>query len=145
MGVGYPDRDQEWEVLERRMAKRSDDLALEARATAGELAGMRQAVEAVHVDQSIGLYIVDLVAATRQSPRVQVGASPRGSLALLKLARCRAALRSRDYVVPEDVKALAMPALAHRLTLRPELWVQKMRAEDVVAECLEKVPAPAAR
>jgi MoxR-like ATPase len=145
MGVGYPDRDQEWEVLERRLAARSDELRLSAKAGAEELAAMREAVEAVHVDASLGLYIVDLVSATRQSPRVQVGASPRGSLALLKLARCRAALRGRDYVVPEDVKALAVPALAHRLTLRPELWVQRMRGEDVVAECLEKVPAPAAR
>jgi MoxR-like ATPase len=75
---------------------------------------------------------------------VQVGASPRGSLALLKLARSRAALQGRDFVVPEDVKAVAVPALAHRLTLRPELWVQRMRGEDVVAECLDTVPTPAA-
>jgi MoxR-like ATPase len=144
MGVGYPSRDEEWEVLERRIASRSDELNLRPRATAAELAAMKQAIESVHVDPGIGHYIVDLVAATRQSPRVQVGASPRGSLALLKLARSRAALQGRDFVVPEDVKALAVPALAHRLTLRPELWVQHMRGEEVVAECLEKVPAPSA-
>jgi MoxR-like ATPase len=84
------------------------------------------------------------VAATRSSSRVQVGASPRGSLALLKLARSRAALVGRDFVTPDDVKEVAVPALAHRLTLRPELWVQRVRAEDVVRECLESVPTPRA-
>ena len=96
------------------------------------------------MEASVGRYIVDLVAATRESPRVQVGASPRGSLAVLKLARCRAALQRRDFVVPEDVKEVAVPALAHRLTLRPELWVQRVRGEDVVVECLDAVPAPKA-
>jgi MoxR-like ATPase len=143
MGVGYPTRDQEWEVLARRLANRCDEVSLEPKAGAGELAAMREAVERVHVDPSVGRYMVDLVAATRQSQRVQVGASPRGSLALLKLSRCRAALRGRDFVVPEDVKAVAVPALGHRLTLRPELWVQRVRGEDVVAECLDSVPTPA--
>ncbi|MBJ7598971.1 MAG: ATPase [Candidatus Nephthysia bennettiae] len=144
MGIGYPGREEEWQVLERRMASRSDDQLLECRAGASELLAMRMAIEGVHVDPGVGLYIVDLVSATRKSPRVQVGASPRGSLALLKLARGRAALQGRDFVVPEDVKAVAVPALAHRLTLRPELWVQRMRGEDVVAECLETVPTPEA-
>jgi len=84
------------------------------------------------------------VAATRNASSIQVGASPRGSLALLKLSRCRAALHGRDFVTPEDVKAIAVPALAHRLTLRPELWVQRVSAEDVVRERLETVPTPAA-
>jgi MoxR-like ATPase len=142
MGVGYPTREQEWEVLDRRLAHRRDEVALEPRADAGDLAAMRQSIEHVHVEPSLGRYLVDLVRATRESPRVQVGASPRGSLALLKLSRCRAALRGRDFAVPEDVKAVAKPALAHRLTLRPELWVQRIRGEDVVAECLESVPTP---
>jgi MoxR-like ATPase len=104
---------------------------------------MQRALEQVHVDETLGLYIVDLVAATRQAPGVQVGSSPRGSLAVLKLARGKAALSGRDYVVPEDVKAVAVAALAHRLTLRPELWVQNLRAEDIVLELLDKVPTPA--
>ncbi len=144
MDVGYPTREQEWEVLERRLAHRSDDMTLEPRADASDLLAMREAVERVHVDPAVGRYMVDLVTATRQSPRVQVGASPRGSLALLKLARSRAALQRRDFVVPEDVKAVAVPALAHRLTLRPELWVQRVRGEDVVRECLDSVPTPRA-
>jgi MoxR-like ATPase len=144
MGIGYPTREQEWEVLERRLAHRSDEIALEPRADAADLLAMRQAIERVHVDAGVGRYIVDLVAATRTSTRVQVGASPRGSLAVLKLARSRAALLRRDFVVPEDVKAVAVPALGHRITLRPELWVQRVRGEDVVRECLEAVPTPRA-
>jgi MoxR-like ATPase len=142
MGVGYPTREQEWEVLERRLAHRRDEVQLEPRAGIAELAEMRDTIESIHVDAGVGRYMVDLVAATRESPRVQVGASPRGSLALLKLSRCRAALRGRDFVVPEDVKAVAVPALGHRLTLRPELWVQRVRGEDVVSECLDTVPTP---
>ena len=144
MGVGYPTREEEWDVLQRRIASRSDDLRLECRTSAAELLAMRDAIEEIHVDPGVGRYIVDLVSATRKSPQVQVGASPRGSLALLKLARCRAALHGRGFVVPEDVKAVAVAALAHRLTLRPELWVQRMRGEDVVAECLATVPTPPA-
>jgi MoxR-like ATPase len=142
MGIGYPSREEEWTVLERRIANRADEVRLQVRASADELAAMRRAIELVHVDPGIGRYMVDVVAATRRSPRVQVGASPRGSLALLKLARGRAALQGRDFVVPEDVKAVAVPALAHRLTLRPELWVQRVRGEDVVTECLQTVPTP---
>ena len=96
------------------------------------------------MSESVGRYMVDVVAATRTSPRVQVGASPRGSLALLKLSRCRAALAGRDFVTPDDVKAVAVPALAHRLSLRPELWVERIRADDVVLERLETVPTPPA-
>ena len=144
LGVGYPTREQEWEVLERRLAHRSDEVTLEPRAGAEDLLAMRQAIERVHVDPSVGRYIVDVVTATRESTRVQVGASPRGSLAVLKLTRSRAALQRRDFVVPEDVKAVAVPALAHRLTLRPELWVQRVSGEEVVQECLDSVPTPRA-
>jgi MoxR-like ATPase len=103
---------------------------------------MQGALEQVHVEESVGYYIVDLVAATRDASSVQVGASPRGTLALMKLSRGKAALAGRDYVVPDDVKAVAVPALAHRLTLRPELWVQRLRADDVVRELLDRVPTP---
>jgi MoxR-like ATPase len=105
---------------------------------------MQEALEQVHVSEAVGTYIVDVVAATRASQRVQVGASPRGSLALVKLSRGKAALDGRDFVTPEDVKAVAGPALSHRLMLRPELWVQRVRPEDVVQEALETVPTPAA-
>ncbi|HEX6350199.1 MAG TPA: MoxR family ATPase [Candidatus Dormibacteraeota bacterium] len=144
IGVGYPGRDEEWEVLARRMERRSDQVRLHPRVDAARLLAMQAAIEDVYVSDSVGLYMVDLVTATRQNPRVLVGASPRGSLALLKLARSQAALLGRDYVTPDDVKSVAVPALAHRLTLRPELWVQRIKADDVVRECLDSVPTPRA-
>ena len=144
LGVGYPSREDEWGVLEARIERREDEVELEPVVDAATLVAMQQAVESVHVAESIGYYVVDVVAATRTSPSVQVGASPRGSLAVMKLARCKAVLDGRDYVTPEDVKFVAVPALAHRLTLRPELWVQRVRAEDIVAERLETVPTPRA-
>jgi MoxR-like ATPase len=144
LGVGYPDRDDEWALLENRLERAADEIRLEPVTDRAGLIELQQAVEQVHVSKAIGSYIVDIVASTRASRRVQVGASPRGSLALLKLARCKAALVGRDFVTPEDVKAVAVPALAHRLMLRPELWVQRVRPEDVVRESLETVPTPAA-
>jgi MoxR-like ATPase len=144
VGVGYPGREDEWEVLERRLARATDEVELEPVVGRDELLEMQRAIEQVHVDRSVGLYMVDLVAATRSAPGIQVGASPRGSLALLKLSRCRAALAGRDFVIPEDVKAVAVPALAHRLSLRPELWVQRLRPEDLVLELLDRVPTPKA-
>jgi MoxR-like ATPase len=144
IGIGYPEREDEWEVLERRLERGADEVELEPVVGRDELIEMQRAIEQVHVDRSVGLYMVDLVAATRDAPGVQVGASPRGSLALLKLSRCRAALAGRDFVIPEDVKAVAVPALAHRLSLRPELWVQRLRPEDLVLELLDRVPTPKA-
>ena len=142
LGVGYPGREEEWDVLERRIERAADEVVLSPIVGRDELLEMQRAVEDVHVDRSVGLYMVDLVAATRSASGIQVGASPRGSLALLKLSRCRAALDGRDYVVPQDVKAVAVPALAHRLSLRPELWVQRLRPADIVAELLDRVPTP---
>ena len=142
--VGYPSREDEWSVLERRLERATDDVLLERVVDREGLLELQRALEEVHVSESVGRYIVDVVEATRTSPRVQIGASPRGSLALLKLSRARAALRGRDFVTPEDVKAVAVPALAHRLVLNPELWVQRISAEDVVRESLETVPTPRA-
>src|SRR5262249_31126669 len=142
--VGYPAREDEVAVLARRLERGEDETTLDPVVDAATFVAMQRAMEDVEVSEPIQLYIVDLVAATRESPRVQVGASPRGSLALLKLSRCRAALAGRDFVTPDDVKAVAVAALAHRLTLRPELWVQQVRGGDVVREALAAVPTPAA-
>jgi MoxR-like ATPase len=144
IGVGYPERDQEWEVLERRLERAADEVELDPVVGRDELLEMQRAIEQVHVDRSVGLYMVDLVSATRSANGVQVGASPRGSLALLKLSRCRAAVEGRDYITPDDVKGVAVPALAHRLALRPELWVQRLRPDDIVLELLDSVPTPKA-
>ena len=144
IGVGYPSRDDELLMLARRMERQADEVVLAPVVDAPTLIAMQRAIEHVHVADSVSAYIVDVVRATRDSSSVQVGASPRGTLALLKLSRCRAALAGRDFVTPDDVKSVAVPALAHRLSLRPELWVQRIRADDVVRERLETVPTPAA-
>ncbi|HZU57936.1 MAG TPA: MoxR family ATPase [Actinocrinis sp.] len=143
MRVGYPSPSAEAEILERRLKRRQDEAELAPVVDRDELLAMQLAIEDVHVSESIVGYIVALVSATRESPSVQVGASPRGTLALMKLGRVKAALDGRDFVVPDDVKAIAVPALAHRLALRPELWVQQVQPEDVVQECLSSVPVPA--
>jgi MoxR-like ATPase len=144
LGIGYPGRDDEWTLLEQRVARAEDEVHLDVVTDRAGVLELQQAIEQVHVSPAVGYYIVDIVASTRTSQRVQVGGSPRGSLALLKLSRCKAALQGRDYVTPEDVKAVAVPALSHRLMLRPELWVQRVRPEDVVRESLDTVPTPAA-
>src|SRR5207248_1146843 len=132
LGVGYPTREQEWALLERRLERAADEVELTAVTNRQGLLEMQQALEQVHVSPAVGYYIVDLVGATRASQRARVGASPRGALAVLKLARAKAVLDGRDFVTPEDVKAVAVPALSHRLMLKPELWVQRVRPEDVV-------------
>ena len=144
ISVGYPARGDEIEMLQRRLERGVDEVELEPVVDAPTLVALQQALEQVHVSEAIEGYVVDIVAATRESRRLAVGASPRGSLAMLKLSRAKAALAGRDFVTPEDVKAVAIPALAHRLTVRPELWVQRLRGEDVVAEVLETVPTPPA-
>jgi MoxR-like ATPase len=143
-GFGYPSGDAEWEMLARRIERRGDTVTLVQVIDRETLTRMQAAVELVHVEPSVGRYMVDIVAATRESTSLAVGASPRGSLALLKLSRCRAALAGRDFVTPDDVKEIAVPALAHRLLLKPELWVQRRSGEDVVREVLALVPTPPA-
>jgi MoxR-like ATPase len=144
VSFGYPSRSDEWEVLSRRLERREDEVELSPIVDGQTLLALQAAIEDVHVSDAVGAYIIDLVTATRTSTSTTVGASPRGSLAVLKLARCKAALGGRDFVTPEDVKAVAVPALAHRLMLKPELWVQQLAAEDIVRELLETVPTPAA-
>ncbi|SCL35699.1 MoxR-like ATPase [Micromonospora pallida] len=143
VSFGYPEREEEWEVLRRRMARRREEAEIEPIVDAPTLRAMQAALENVAVEDSVGRYMVELAAATRDHPSVLVGASPRGSLALLLLARARAAFAGRDYVVPEDVKDVAVPALAHRITLRPEMWLRRVDPSFVVGEVLDATPAPA--
>jgi MoxR-like ATPase len=143
LALGYPSRDDEQRMVHDRVERRSDDVALSVVVDRPALLEMQAAVEGVHLADDVNAYIVDVVRATREARTVQVGASPRGTLALVKLARARAAVQGRDFVTPDDVKALAVPALAHRLVLPPELWVKQVRPEDVVRECLATVPTPA--
>ena len=144
ISVGYPSREDEWGLLERRLARGVDEIELDTVVDRATLLDLQRGLEDVYLAEVLGLYIVDVVAATRASSRAQVGASPRGSLAILKLARARAAVRGRDFVTPEDVKIVAAPALSHRLMLKPELWVQRLSPDVVVSEALERVPTPPA-
>ena len=112
---------------------------------ANDLLAMRESVEQVTVHDDILHYVVSLAAATRNHPQVAVGASPRAELDLVQLARARALLCGRDYVIPEDVKTLAVPAVAHRISLRPEMWVRSVHGSDVVEQLLARLPVPRAR
>jgi MoxR-like ATPase len=143
LSIGYPSRDHQRTILQQRAGRGADEVVLNRMIDRETLLRMQAGMERVYVSESVAYYIVDLVEATRTSARVQVGASPRGALALFKLARANAALDGRDFVTPEDVKVVAVPALAHRFTLRPELWVRRIRPHDVVMECLNSVPTPA--
>jgi MoxR-like ATPase len=142
--VGYPGAEDEWRMLDARARRGTDAVALRPVVTREGLLELQAAVEAVYVGEAVGRYMVELTTATRESSEVEVGASPRGTLALLRLARARAAIEGRDFVVPDDVKRIAVPALAHRLVLRPELWVRRIDADAVLARVLEAVPAPPA-
>ena len=144
VNVGYPTAEEERDILRRRRERRADAARVETVIAPGELLAMQQALEDVFVSDATEQYVVDLVQATRVDHRLALGASPRGTLALLKLARAEAALRGRDFVTPDDVKAMAVPALAHRLLLRPELWVSKITSRHVVEELLHQVPTPKA-
>jgi len=145
VSFGYPSREQEWEVLSRRMERRREEQELAPVTDADGLLRMQAAVEEVTVDESVGRYCVDLAAATRDHPHVLLGSSPRGALALLLTARAYAVVDGRDYVVPEDVKAVAPSVLAHRITVRPELWMSDVSGASVVTSVLTQVPTPSAR
>ncbi|WP_425953661.1 AAA family ATPase [Xylanimonas sp. McL0601] len=143
LAVGYPDRDQESEVLLRRVARRQEAAPVRPVVDAATVLAMQAGVEAVEVDHDVVRYCVDLAAATRAHASLEVGASPRGSQNLLLLARAVAVLDGRDYALPEDVKRVAVPVLAHRLTLTPTAWASAVRTEGVVQELLGTVAGPA--
>jgi MoxR-like ATPase len=142
VSFGYPSPEEEWAILGRRMARRTEETTLEPVVDAATLNEMQRAMEEVAVEDSIGRYSVDIVSATRDHPQLQVGASPRGSLALLLTARARAVLDGRDYVIPEDVKRVAPAALSHRISLRPEMWLRRVDPVSVVEEICARTPAP---
>ncbi len=129
-------------MLRRRLDRGSAEAQLATVTDAGQLVAMQESVEQVTVHDDVLGYVVSLAAATRTHPKVVVGASPRAELDLVQLARARAVLDGRDYVLPEDVKALAVPAIGHRISLRPEMWVRSLRGADVVAQLLAQLPVP---
>ncbi len=142
--VGYPTHGDQWEILRRRLERKREEAKLAAVVDAPTLISMQASLEDVYVDESIVHYIIDIVEATRSHPDVQVGASPRGALALMKLGRANALLNDRDFVTPDDVKSAGVPALGHRLSLRPESWVRRIGGDDIVRAVLHEVATPRA-
>ncbi|ANS25548.1 Uncharacterized protein YeaC [Rhodococcus opacus] len=143
--LGYLTETDEHEMLRRRLDRGSAAVVVEQVVDAADLLAMRESLEQVSVHHDVLGYVVALANATRHHPQVEVGASPRAELDLVQLARARALLSGRDFVIPEDIKALAVPAVAHRISLRPEMWVRRIRSDDVLAELLRRLPAPRAR
>ena len=140
--LGYLSAGDETTMLARRVTRATDYAELSAVTSAEGVLAMRDSLEKVEITPDLLDYIVAIVTATRRDAQIQVGSSPRGGLALIQLARGQALLSRRDYVIPDDIKQVAVPALAHRVTLRPELWVRQVSADDVVARLLSAVPTP---
>jgi len=145
ISFGYPTLDEEWEILSNRMARQREEQELRGIVDAEQLLAMQAAIEATGVDESVGRYCVALTAASRVHGDVLMGASPRGALGLLLCARAYAVVDGRDYVTPEDVKAVAVPVLAHRITVKPELWMSNASGRSIVESLLRTVPTPSAR
>jgi len=142
LSIGYPSPEEEKEIVERRRKRKQDDPQLKVIARAQDLLDMQRQVEEVYMDEDVERYIVDLTVKTRSHAQVAVGASPRGTLALLKLSRAWAALQGRSFVLPDDVKLFVKPALGHRLILRPELWSVPHAIDRILTEVLQSVPVP---
>jgi len=141
--VGYPTKEEELEILKRRIERKKEEVDINQVTSAEEVVEMQRAVEDVYVSDAVLEYITEIVRATRENKKeIEVGASPRGSLALLKLSRAYAALEGRDYVIPDDVKKVTIPALSHRLILKRELWYTRVSQEMVMERMLEKIPVP---
>jgi len=145
ISFGYPTLDEEWEILSNRMARQREEQELRRIVDAEQLLAMQAAIEATAVDESVGRYCVALTAASRTHADVLMGASPRGALGLLLCARAYAVVDGRDYVTPEDVKAVAVPVLAHRITVKPELWMSNASGRSIVESLLRTVATPSAR
>jgi MoxR-like ATPase len=142
LSVGYPNAEEELEMLRRRWERGEDEVKLERITDVNELNAMRRAVETVYIEPDVARYIVSLVQASRTTTHVSVGASPRASLALLKLSRAKAAVEGRDYVVPDDVKFIAREVFMHRILLKPDLWATGSTLKEVVESVIRNVPVP---
>jgi len=142
VAVGYPNKEEEQLILRRRRERKQDEVTFSKVTDAKQLLEMRSAVESVHVDADLENYIASLVHATREDRRVAVGASPRGSLAFLKMARAHAVLNGRDFITPDDVKHYGQAVLSHRIILQPEYWMAHQVTGEVIRDVLERTPVP---
>ncbi len=143
--LGYLAPGDEEELVRRSLAHRTDPIGLHPVIGPDQVLALVAAMDGIEVHDDITAYIVRIVNATRRHPGAEVGASPRGSLALTRMARGRALLNGRDFVVPEDVKAVAIAALGHRIGVKPELWVRRLTGDDIVGQVLDEVPTPPTR
>jgi MoxR-like ATPase len=140
--LGYPTRTEEVEIMRRRMSRAQEDVVLEPVADSATILDLQKTVEGIHVDDDVLGYIADIVQATRSQRQIEIGASPRGSLGIFKLSRARAIFHGRDYVIPDDVKEVAAPALAHRLIMKAESWVKGTNPNQVLEDILKTIPVP---
>ena len=143
--LGYPNRTEEVEILKRWMERAQEDVLLQPAANGETILALQKTVEGIHVDDDVLGYVTDIVQATRVQRQIEVGASPRGSLAIFKLARARAVFHGRDYVIPDDVKEVAGPALVHRMIMKAESWVKGVDPRQIVDEILKTIPVPKAK
>jgi MoxR-like ATPase len=143
--LGYPSRSNEVEILRRRMQRATEEIQLEPVVDRETILELQKTVEGIHVDDDVLGYVTDIVQATRAQRQVEVGASPRGSLAIFKLARARAVFHGRDYVIPDDVKEVVAPALVHRMIMKAESWVKGVDPRVVIEQILKTVPVPKAK
>jgi MoxR-like ATPase len=142
LSVGHPTLEEEKLILRRRRERKQDEVDLREITTGQQVLDLREVVESVHVDADLENYIASLVHATRNDRRVAVGASPRGSLAFLKMARANAALEGRDFITPDDIKRYATSILGHRVILQPEYWMSHKVTDDVIRDSIDKTPVP---
>ncbi len=142
LSVGYPSLAEEQEILRQRRLRKHDEIILDQILDPNRILELRMIVEEVHVDPDLEKYITELVHATRQDRRVAVGASPRASLAFLKMARAFAGLTGRDYILPDDIKLFAIPVLSHRLLLQPEYWTSRQLTNEIIMDVLMNTPVP---
>lgn len=140
--LGYPSKNEEVEIMRRRMIRAREDIVLEPAGDSQKIIDLQKTVEEIHVDEDILAYIADIVQSTRAQRQVEIGASPRGSIAIFKLGRARAVFHGRDYVIPDDVKEVATPALVHRLIMKTESWVKGTNPIQVIEEILKTIPVP---
>ena len=143
--LGYPTRTDEMEIMRRRMIRGQEDVILDPVVDSATILDLQKTVEGIHVDDDVLGYITDIVQATRAQRQIEIGASPRGSLAIFKLSRARAVFHGRDYVIPDDVKEVAAPALVHRLIMKAESWVKGTNPSQVLEDILKTIPVPRAK
>jgi len=142
LSIGYPSAEEEVQILERRIQRKTDEISINKIVSLDQLLQMQKSIEDIHIDEAIERYIVEIVRGTRSHQDVEIGASPRGSLAIMRLSKAKAWLNGRDYVIPDDVKAVAVPALSHRLILKPEQWLKGGKTASIIEELLRKIAVP---